>query len=207
MKRTLTLALLAAIVVSAGPSSAAPGVGEGFFADANWFFETGNSKILRWYSVTVMGDSVSAEESFASIARGRCRIKRNASSRYLGCVGSEIAYSRNKDVLQMDPAMQTAQLAMKDRKGGVHTVSWEAKARAPWVWHLQEECATGTAAVVFVERPATAVAKIAGKSFTEPATWNGYDGTRLSRFFGANACAADRAPGPDRELHRTFRLR
>lgn len=203
MKRILALALLAGVVVSAAPSSAAPGVGEGFYADANWFLETRNPKVLRWYTASVQGEARSAQESFAFIGRGRCRVMRNG----LGCVASEIAYARNKDVLQIDPAMQTAELAMKDRKGKLHTVSWEAKMSVPWVWELQEQCSTGAAAAVFVVRPATAVAEIGGRSFTEPALWDGYDGTELSRFFGASACAADRSPEPGTELRRTFHLR
>lgn len=126
-----------------------PGAGEGFYADANWFLKTRNPKVLRWYTASVQGDAGSAQESFAFIGSGRCRIMRNG----LGCVGSDIAYARNKDVLQMDPAMQTAQLAMKDRKGKLHTVSWEAKTGVPWVWDLQEQCATGAAAAVFVVPP------------------------------------------------------
>lgn len=206
MKRTLVLAVLAALVVTGSHSSAGPGVSTGFYADANWFLKTKNPNVLRWYTASVMGGSASTEVSFAHVASGRCRVKRNSASRYLGCVGLEIAYSRDKDVFEMDAAMQTADLTLKDRNGKTHTVSWQAKMAPPWVWDLQEQCAAGVAGTVVVVRGATAVGRIAGKRLAEPATWEGYDGTELSRIVGVDACAAERSPEPGSMLRRTFWL-
>lgn len=200
--------VLALLVVGGGSATSAPspGAGTGFYADASWFFPTKDPKILRWYSVTVAGTSELAEENYADIAKGRCRIKSNGYSSYLGCVGLIIASARVEDVFQMDPAMQTAQLALEDRKGKVQTVSWQAKAEAPWVADMQEVCNVGFAGAAFLTRDATAVAEIGGVELNEPAPWEGFDMTGLSRWIGADACAAERSPTDSVEVTRMFSL-
>ncbi|MDP9067960.1 MAG: hypothetical protein M3N53_06405 [Actinomycetota bacterium] len=205
MKRKLALSLLAILMSLPAVAEGGPGAGAFFYADANWFFPTSNPKVLRWYFAIVMGDTGVGPEEFASIGVGRCRVKTNGTGTYLGCVAPELARAKNKDVFDMDPAMQTARLDLEGKDGDSYSVEWAAKPAA-YAYRMEEVCDEGTAQTLFVGRPATAKAALGGRELNEPAPWEGYDSTELVRAAGVAACNVGAASDPDGKVRRTFQI-
>lgn len=185
---SIALALLvsASLIAPSSGSLAAVGAGTSFSADAGWFFPTKKPRVYTWYSASVWGSDDATGDYIAYIVKGTCRTARSGNG--IGCVGRFLADAENQDVFEMDPVMQTAKLTLENEDGEPMTVTWSAKAVAPWVGSMEEMCDVGAANHYFVHRSATAVADLGNKKLAEPAPINGWDMTYLRRGVGVDAC-------------------